>query len=318
MILFFEIMVLLVLLALSALFSGSETAFFSLSPLHRERLSIRRDSGAQKVVELLKTPSKLLVGILSGNMLVNIAATVLITALLNEMFPGKGAEIAVLIMTFILLFFGEITPKVIAAKWNIKFSTSLATILKTLLQILRPISIIAEKVSAIVGQAALKDEKLTEADLRMAIDILRRGNNLNPNVVRALLGALELDRLKILNFIVPKEKWKIVSPSQTVGGARSLLKKIGDIVVIMDRNAVLGIVDASMLVGKNDDIPIQPIGQTPLIISQETEPSAYIARAFASGIMYSILLANNGDVIGLLSLKKILGVLISEEFFGKL
>ena len=318
MIIFSEIILLFILLFFSALFSGSETAFFSLSPLHLERLALRRSDSAREVIELLKFPAKLLVGILSGNMLVNVSATVLITSAINDVYPGKGAEIAVPVMTFLLLFFGEITPKVIAARWNMRFATGVAVILRHLIKILKPISIIAEKVGALVGPATLKNEELTEADLRMAIDILRRGGNLNANAIRALLGALELDRLKLEKFAVPQAEWKVFSPSSRVADVRIVLKKSDDIAVIMKSKNILGIVDSSMLAGVDEDELLENVAQIPMVISEKIMPSAYLARAFVGDVFYAVLSDDRGEVIGILSLKRLLRALISEEYFGGL
>ena len=122
---------LLVLLALSAFFSGTETAYFSLDRLGRRRLST--DSRGRLALKLLGKPDRLLSAVLFGNTLVNVAASAVATMMITEFLPGSlGLGIAVLLMTFLLLVFGEISPKTFAVSkattWQaIRLSDQFAT-----------------------------------------------------------------------------------------------------------------------------------------------------------------------------------------------
>jgi len=107
---------LLILLALSAFFSGSEAALYSLTRPQVRSLEERSRAG-RVAGKLLKTPRKLLVTILIGNLVVNIFTTSAATAIMLEAFGQKGVGYAFLVMSALIITFGEIIPKVIALRW---------------------------------------------------------------------------------------------------------------------------------------------------------------------------------------------------------
>lgn len=102
------------LLSCSAFFSGSETALFSLSDIQLHKFSESKGKSAQLLTDLLREPRRLLVTILLGNELVNIAMSIVGAAIISRIYQGDSIErcfAAVIIVTPIILLFGEITPK---------------------------------------------------------------------------------------------------------------------------------------------------------------------------------------------------------------
>ena len=110
-----RLLALLGLLALSGFFSGSETALLSLDKLRVRFLQNQAHPKADKLAGLLENPDRLLSGILVGNNLVNIAASVIATGLFVSWFGEQGEWLTVLILTPVLLIFSEICPKTYAA-----------------------------------------------------------------------------------------------------------------------------------------------------------------------------------------------------------
>lgn len=136
---------LMVLLMFSALVSGSETAFFSLSPADRARLEEENSKGAQSTRKLLQKPEMLLSTILIFNNLVNIAAILFANALLDSiiMFHDAGAWefiIKVVIVTFVLLLFGEIMPKIFSNSHTYRFAIFVAPFIMAIRTIFWPLS----------------------------------------------------------------------------------------------------------------------------------------------------------------------------------
>jgi len=113
-------------LVLSGFFSGSETAFVSLSKAKFHTLIQARGRKPDPLRIWVENPSALLTSILIGNNLVNIFASALATSIATKIFPGRGIAIAVGLMTLIILVFGEITPKVVARKYAEKFVVAAA------------------------------------------------------------------------------------------------------------------------------------------------------------------------------------------------
>ena len=110
----FDLVLLGLLIALSAFFSGSETAFLSLNRLQRTKL---QEEGSSTLAALLAHPQKLLITILAGNMIVNIFASSYAAGLCYRFFGKYGVFLSTGIMTFVILIFGEITPKTFAVQY---------------------------------------------------------------------------------------------------------------------------------------------------------------------------------------------------------
>ena len=114
----------LILLAASAFFSGSETALFSLSRIDLQKLRYKRESHSESIHAMLDEPRRLIISILCGNELVNIASAANMTAILLLLFSGENIGwINILIMVPLLLLIGEVTPKTIAVSFPVKFAT---------------------------------------------------------------------------------------------------------------------------------------------------------------------------------------------------
>ncbi|HCN69680.1 MAG TPA: hypothetical protein DIT03_15885, partial [Candidatus Accumulibacter sp.] len=111
------------LFSMSAFFSGSETALFSLSRIDLQKLRNSRNPHSESIHAMLDEPRRLIVSLLCGNELVNIAAAANMTMILITAFGEDDAGwINVLVMVPLLLLFGEVTPKTIAVNFPVKFS----------------------------------------------------------------------------------------------------------------------------------------------------------------------------------------------------
>jgi putative hemolysin len=135
------ILSLVVLLIFSAFFSASETAYFSIS---RSAAAEMEKGGRRErmAARILRDPRMLLVTILFGNLLVNIAATSAVTALAITLYGDRGIGIAVAVMTVLILIFGEIGPKSLAMKRAGSFALFAAPILRALMIIFTPVRVV--------------------------------------------------------------------------------------------------------------------------------------------------------------------------------
>ena len=134
-----EILILIILLILSGFFSGSEVALVSLTKHKAEYMLKKKKSGAIFVKRLKDNPQKMLATILIGNNLANVAASALATSVMIGIFKNYAVGIATGVMTLLILVFGEITPKSIAAKNNEAISQLVAAPIWYLSIILAPI-----------------------------------------------------------------------------------------------------------------------------------------------------------------------------------
>ena len=130
---------LLVLFFLSGFFSGSETAFMSVNRVKVREQANEGDVKAMRVDRLLQDETRLLTTILIGNNLVNIAASSIATKVAIDLFGNKGVGIATGVVTFLILIFGEITPKSLGNNKSLKFSKVVSTYLLWLEKLIAPI-----------------------------------------------------------------------------------------------------------------------------------------------------------------------------------
>ncbi|MGD2138084.1 MAG: hemolysin family protein [Gammaproteobacteria bacterium] len=134
-----EIVALAVLLVLSGVFSGSETALVALSLARVEGLVKEGRHGAAALYRLKQDPSRMLTTILIGNNLVNIAASAIATVMATRLFGAAGPGIAVGVLTLVILVFGEITPKSLATRYSERISLFIATPMLGFMRLIYPL-----------------------------------------------------------------------------------------------------------------------------------------------------------------------------------
>ncbi len=187
------LLVLLFLLLVSAFVSGSEVAFFSLTPKDKEHFKNNSHS-KNKVVELLKSPDKLLATILIVNNLVNIGVVILSTYISNAIFdfsehPQLGFLFQIIVITFVLLLFGEIIPKVYAARFPIGFTKLTASPLQFLSYIFSPLSFLLIKSSHLIQNRLNKKKQQVSIDeLSDALDLTEQEEIIDDTILKGIVN----------------------------------------------------------------------------------------------------------------------------------
>ena len=171
-----EICAMVLLLFFSALISGSEVAVFSLSPQNLREIEDAQTNKNKKLLMLLKMPERLLATILIVNNFVNIAIVILSTYITFSLVdfsqaPTIGFFVQVVVVTFLLLLFGEIIPKVYAAQFALRFSRYMALPLIFLEKISRPLGTILIKSTSLVNRRISKKQNISMDDLSQALEL---------------------------------------------------------------------------------------------------------------------------------------------------
>lgn len=172
-----RILLQVVLFCASAFFSGSETALFSLTRFDLQKLSRSKHTAAQTLQSLLDQPRRLIVSILCGNELINIAAAANMTAILVELAGVEtGALLATAVMIPLILLFGEVTPKTLAVSNPVWVSTRIvARPLNVWIKLIRPLAnvvrLVADKVTTLlIGPERTRENILYIEELRSLIE----------------------------------------------------------------------------------------------------------------------------------------------------
>ncbi|MFA8434379.1 MAG: gliding motility-associated protein GldE [Marinifilaceae bacterium] len=166
----------ILLLFLSALISGSEVALFSLSPQQVKKLQEKESTNYKRILRLLGIPERLLATILIANNFVNVGIVILSSFITNSLIdfsnaPTLGFLFQIVAITFLLLLFGEIIPKVYASQYSLKFSTIMAHPLFYMEKVFRPMSTILIKSTSIVNKRISKKKNISMDELSQALEL---------------------------------------------------------------------------------------------------------------------------------------------------
>lgn len=157
-----QIVLLVILLVMSGFFSMSETALMALSKIRIRHMVEEGVKGAKLVEKLTEDPNKLLGAILIGNNIVNIGASALATSLALAMFGESGVGIVTIVMTILVLIFGEITPKSIAKQKSEKVALGVSKTINLTVKIFKPFIFIFTAISGVFIRLLGCDPKATE------------------------------------------------------------------------------------------------------------------------------------------------------------
>ena len=193
-----QLIVLIVLVILSGVFSSAETALTTVN-LNKLRTIAdekgRRARSARLVLRMREDSSKLLSAILVGNNIVNLSASSLSTVFCTRLFPNAYIGIATGILTFLILIFGEITPKSLATLYNVQMSLAFAEPVSVFMLILTPVIWILNHISLLLFKIFRIDpnqnpDQMTESELRKVVDVSREE------------GVIEADEKLMINNVV--------------------------------------------------------------------------------------------------------------------
>jgi Mg2+/Co2+ transporter CorB len=203
---------LVVLLVVSAFFSGSETGMMSLNR-YRLRHQRKKSAGARRAAKLLAKPDRLIGLILIGNNAVNILAAI-IANMLAILYVGEAAApwVATASLTITVLVFSEVTPKTIAAQNPEWFAFRASHILKPLLQLLTPVVWMVNKLTnAVISLLGFdpnkdRDDGLDTEELKSLVDV--SGHKLSDSNQGMLKGILDLENVTVEDIMIPRNEIK--------------------------------------------------------------------------------------------------------------
>ena len=198
------IIVALLGLFLSAFNSGSEIAYFSLKPDDID--SIEDADSRDRVRSLLATPEKLLATILVGNNLVNIMIAIVLNYAMNQIFDFNSTVldfiVQTVILTFLILLFGEVIPKLYATNFNSKFAAMTSTPLKAAVSLFSPLTALLVRSTSLVNKVVpTQTEELSVDDLTRALEV---SEVKNPDDKELLEGILSFGDKTVSDIMRPR------------------------------------------------------------------------------------------------------------------
>ena len=198
---------LVILVAFSAFFSASETAFSSLNQI---RLKSRADDGdrtAARVLAMSEQYDKLLSTILIGNNIVNIAAASIGTILFTQMLGAeRGATVSTIVLTIIVLIFGEVTPKSLAKEMPEKVATAVSPFLVVLMALMTPLTWLFTQWKKLLGHFVHSGEAdtITEGELMTMVSEAENDGELTDRESELIRSAIEFDDVEVEEILTPR------------------------------------------------------------------------------------------------------------------
>jgi len=314
-----EIVLLILLIFLSAVFSSSELAVFSLSDAKIRHFVEKKIRHASLLESLKKDSHKLLITILIGNNIVNIASASLATALTLQFFEGNIAvAISTGVMTLLILTFGEIIPKAFATRKAKSIALGMAPILKFLMFLFYPLVIVFDGLtSKVVSDEDNEMSLVTEDEVRDIVKMSEEQGEIKEQEEEMIQNIFKLDDTFAEDAMTPRPDIYSFEADKTVGEVRLLIKESGFSRVPVyegDLDNTVGVIYAKDLLGLDDGVGLKTI-MRPVFFVPETKKVDSLLRDFkAKKIHIAMVVNEHGTVVGLITIEDLLEEIVGEIY----
>ena len=211
----------LILVAFSALFSSTETAFACVNKIRLKHMADSGDKRAEKALDIANRYEQALTAILVGNNVVNIAASSLATILFTAYFGSAGAAISTVVMTILVLTFGEVLPKSYAKSHADKLALALGGILSRFTLLMTPFVLFFGLLSR-AFTAKEETPSVTEDELKYIIDEIEEEGVLEEQESDLVISALQFDETSVSDILIPRVRMVALPSDATVEEAKQL------------------------------------------------------------------------------------------------
>lgn len=319
-----ELFLLFVLLLLSAFFSGSEVALISIDKLTLRKLSKQRAKGVKLLKKLKKRPHRMLTTILIGNNLVNILVSSLATALSIEFFGSLGIGIAVGIVTFFILVFGEIFPKSYCEANKEKVALFSAPIIYILSKLFYPLIFLFEIIPMFLFKYIFKNKqrssKVTEQDILTLAELGVEEKAIHPREKETIEKVLKFNDVSVKEIMIPKKDIICLNANTTVPKALEIVDKFGHSrypVFEGKKSNLIGIVHIKEMLraikDNETDTTIKFLTINALRIPSSEKIDATFRRFQKTHVHMAFVVNKKNKMIGLVTFEDII-----EEIFGEI
>jgi putative hemolysin len=325
---FIRIIIFLILIVLSAFFSGSEAAFFSLSKEMVNRLKESSLRSSIRIVSLLAKPRFLLITILAGNTIVNVAAATvaaLLTADLSSYFQFSE-EIAIIIevvvVTLVLLIFSELTPKVFAVKNSYKFATIVSIPLQIVSFILYPIVLVLDRFPTLFSgllATRVKQHLLSKEELKTLIEVSEEKGTLEEDEREMIHSIFEFSKTTAKEIMVPRIDMVCTEKSISLNDLIDLIKTKGHTRIPLYEETVdniLGVVHAKELLPFINDssqkIDLASLAKPALFVPESKMIDELLKDFQVEKQHMAIVVDEYGGTAGLITLEDVIEEIVGE------
>ena len=200
-----KIVLVIIMMIFSALFSSTETAYSSVNKLRLKNYEAQGNKKASKAIRLANKFDEVLTAVLIGNNIVNIATSSVSTLLFVSIFGSNGAAISTAVITILVLVFCEVLPKSYAKKNAEKLALLFSSPLSVLVTVLKPAVWILNKISSLLSSGE-EAPSVTEDELKYMIDEIEEQGVIEEQESELVKSALEFDEISVDEILIPRVK----------------------------------------------------------------------------------------------------------------
>lgn len=318
----FKIILLALLVALSALFSGAEVALIGTNKAKVNQLVKDRVRGAAALAKLKSNPNRMLATINLGTALANVGSSALATEVALGMFGNGGLAISIGIMTFILLVFGENAPKSYCNANPVKVSLWISGVTLTFSYIFYPFVILFEKITHGILwmlKSPYHPPPVTEQEIYNVIEQGLEDKALKKHERELVHGALKFDDIVIRAVMTPRTKMFMLPAKMILFDAMPLISKSGYSRIPLYKDTtdqIIGILNVRDLLKnlERDEriITLESLARKPIFVSQEQRISKLLREMQGRQTHMAIVVDEFGGVEGCVTLEDLLEEIVGE------
>ena len=317
-----QLIAIIILLCLSAFFSSSETALTTVNQIRMRTLADNGDKRAARVLHVTGNPGKMLSAILIGNNIVNLSASSISTSLAIHLFGNTGAGIATGILTFLILIFGEVTPKTMATIKADSMSLTVAAPIGFLMKILTPVIFIINKLSLglmFLLHVNIKDaqKKMTEEELRTIVDVSQENGVIEHEERDMIHNLFDFGDAEAKEIMVPRIDMTFVQADATYQEVLDIFRQdmFTRLPVYEDStDNVIGIINMKDFLLQNDtpEFSVRNLLREPYFTYEHKNTADLFLEMRKSSISLAIVLDEYGVTAGLITLEDLLEEIVGE------
>ena len=316
-----QLVILVLLLSASAFFSSAETALMTSNKLRIRNLAENGDKRAEKVLEITANTDKMLSAILIGNNIVNLSASALSTTLTLKVFGSSLVGVATGVLTFLILVFGEITPKNVASKNAEDMALKYIGIISLLVIVLTPAIYVVNKVAGIVISLFIKNNDdnntVTEDELRAMVEVSHEDGVIEKEEKKMIVNVVDFGDTVAGDIMLPRVDMVMVSVESSYEEILKIFReeRYTRIPVYEESpDNVIGILNVKdfLLIEDKENFSVKEHLREPLYTYEYKKTSSLMVDMRKTGANIVIVLDEYGTTVGLITLEDMLEEIVGE------
>lgn len=316
------IAVLAVLILLSAYFSATETAFTSLNQIRMKKMASDGDKKAKLALKIFEDYDNLLSTILIGNNIVNIASASLATVIFTKWFQDAGVTISTVVMTVVVLIFGEISPKSIAKEKPESFSKFSAPIMRVMIICFKPVNFIfAQWKKFLMKLAKIGDKKstITEEELKTIVDEVQQDGVIDSHEGELLRSALDFGDLEVSEILTPRVDVEAVEEDDSLEELERVFRESGFSRIPVYKETldnITGVIYQKDFYNKRENkyLRVTDLMRETIYVSENMLVFKLLRLMQRSKVHMAVVVDEFGGTVGIITIEDILEELVGEIY----